>query len=57
MKASGIIRRFDDLGRIVIPKEVRERAFGTSKTALKPMEIYYDNGTIILKPCTIDNEE
>ena len=24
MKATGIVRRFDDLGRIVIPKEIRK---------------------------------
>ena len=23
MKATGIVRRFDDLGRVVIPKEIR----------------------------------
>lgn len=26
MKATGIIRRLDDLGRIVIPKEIRRQA-------------------------------
>lgn len=25
MKATGIVRRIDDLGRIVIPKEIRQR--------------------------------
>ena len=25
MKATGIVRRIDDLGRIVIPKEIRKR--------------------------------
>lgn len=51
MRATGIIRRIDDLGRIVIPKEVRRIAFGTSDTAGKPMEIYYEKDeTIILKP-------
>ncbi len=24
MKATGIVRRIDDLGRVVIPKEIRE---------------------------------
>nr|DAZ61331.1 MAG TPA: stage V sporulation protein T [Caudoviricetes sp.] len=28
MITTGIVRRFDDLGRIVIPKEIREKAFG-----------------------------
>lgn len=51
MRATGIIRRIDDLGRIIIPKEVRRIAFGTSDTEGKPMEIYYEkDGTIILKP-------
>lgn len=51
MRATGIIRRIDDLGRIVIPKAVRQSAFGTADTEGKPMEIYYEpDGTIILKP-------
>jgi bifunctional DNA-binding transcriptional regulator/antitoxin component of YhaV-PrlF toxin-antitoxin module len=50
MKSTAAIRRFDDLGRIVVPKEMRERAFGTAKTEGMPVEIYYeDDGTIILK--------
>ena len=31
MKATGIIRRFDDLGRIVIPNGVRMRLFGKNR--------------------------
>lgn len=51
MKVTGIIRRFDDLGRIAIPKEVRKKAFGTTMTESKAMEIFYEeDGTIILKP-------
>ena len=51
MKATGIIRRIDDLGRIVIPKAVRKYAFGTEDVEGKPMEIFYEkDGTIILKP-------
>ena len=46
-----IIRKFDDLGRIVIPRTVRQEAFGTCKTEGKEMEIFYEkDGTIILKP-------
>lgn len=37
MKATGIIRRVDDLGRIVIPKEIRRRIGITEGT---PMEIF-----------------
>lgn len=51
MVKTEIIRKFDDLGRIVIPKTVRQEAFGTHETEGKPMEIFYENdGTIILKP-------
>ena len=51
MITTGIIRRFDDLGRIAIPKEVRKNVFGKSDTTGIPMEIFYDkNGNIFLKP-------
>jgi AbrB family transcriptional regulator (stage V sporulation protein T) len=47
---TGIVRRFDDLGRIVIPKEIREKAFGKRDVYGMPMEIFYDNDkNIILK--------
>lgn len=47
MKATGIVRRIDDLGRIVIPKEIR-RTLRIRET--DPMEIYTDmEGQIILK--------
>ena len=44
----GIIRRFDDLGRIVIPKEIR-RKFKIN--AGEPVEIYITEEGILLKPC------
>lgn len=51
MKPTGIIRRMDDLGRIVIPKGVRQNAFGKCDTTGMPFEIYWKaDGTIILKP-------
>ena len=51
MIKTGIIRKFDDLGRIVIPRLVRQEVFGTSKNEGKLMEIFYEkDGTIILKP-------
>ena len=37
MKATGIVRRIDDLGRIVIPKEIR-RTLHIRET--DPMEIF-----------------
>lgn len=41
-----IIRRVDDLGRIVIPKEIRQRAGITEGT---PMEIMMEKDTIVLR--------
>lgn len=47
MKATGIVRRIDDLGRVVIPKEIR-RTLRIREG--DPMEIYTDReGKIILK--------
>ena len=46
MKATGIIRRVDDLGRIVIPKELR-RSFDIRDG--DPIEMYVTEDTIILK--------
>lgn len=47
MKATGIVRRIDDLGRIVIPKEIR-RTLHIRET--DPLEIFTDrDGQIILK--------
>ena len=47
MKATGIVRRIDDLGRVVIPKEIRR----TLKIREgMPMEIFTDvSGGVILK--------
>lgn len=53
MKATGIIRRIDDLGRIVIPKEIRRSQrihYGD------PLEIFTEkDGTIILKQYSPDD--
>lgn len=47
MKATGIVRRIDDLGRIVIPKEIR-RTLRIRES--DPLEIFTDHeGEIILK--------
>lgn len=47
MKATGIVRRIDDLGRIVIPKEIR-RTLRIRES--DPLEIFTDReGEIILK--------
>lgn len=51
MITTGIIRKLDDLGRIVIPRTIRQDIFGTYKTDGNRMEIFYGkDGTIILKP-------
>ncbi|MBR1932026.1 MAG: AbrB/MazE/SpoVT family DNA-binding domain-containing protein [Lachnospiraceae bacterium] len=47
MKATGIVRRIDDLGRVVIPKEIRRTLHIRESD---PLEIYTDReGQIILK--------
>ncbi len=46
MKATGIVRRVDDLGRLVIPKELRRTL--RIKEA-DPIEFYVQGDTIILK--------
>lgn len=47
MKATGIVRRIDDLGRIVIPKEIRKTMHINEGD---PLEIYTQSeGEIILK--------
>ena len=44
MKATGIVRRVDDLGRIVIPKEIRRtlriREGDPSHTTLTPIDSF-----------------
>ncbi|MBP3464047.1 MAG: stage V sporulation protein T [Clostridia bacterium] len=47
MKATGVVRRIDDLGRIVIPKEIR-RTLRISEGS--PLEIFTEkDGEIVLK--------
>ncbi len=47
MKATGIVRRIDDLGRVVLPKEIRKTLRIREGD---PLEIYTDHeGEIILK--------
>lgn len=48
MKATGIVRRFDELGRIVIPKEIRN-SLGIQEG--DAMEIFLDKEDgLVLKP-------
>jgi transcriptional pleiotropic regulator of transition state genes len=46
MKAIGIVRKVDELGRIVLPMELR-RTFDIQKE--DPLEIFVDEDRIILK--------
>ena len=56
MRAMGIVRRLDDLGRLVIPKEIR-RVLGWKEG--DPLELYFDreNKTIVLKKYEVEEEE
>lgn len=46
MKSTGIVRKVDELGRVVLPIELRR----TLEIAEKdPMEVFVDGNTIILK--------
>ena len=49
MKATGIVRKVDELGRIVLPIELR-RTLGIE--IRDPLEIYVDGESIILKKYT-----
>lgn len=46
MKSTGIVRKIDDLGRIVLPIELR-RVLDIDKDA--SLEIYVDSESIVLK--------
>lgn len=50
-RGTGVIRRLDDLGRIVIPRNLRERVFGSAKASVgAPVEFFLNGKEIILKP-------
>ena len=53
MKAIGIIRRIDDLGRIVIPKEIR-RIYGFAESC--PIEIFATDDGVVLKRYRTNDE-
>ncbi|WP_395546856.1 AbrB/MazE/SpoVT family DNA-binding domain-containing protein [Lacrimispora sp. HJ1] len=46
MKPTGIIRRLDDLGRIILPKEIRRKVGIREGT---PMEIFVTTDGVLLK--------
>ena len=54
MKATGIVRRIDDLGRIAIPKEIRRRMGIREGDA---MEIFLEDNRICLEKYGISEED
>ena len=54
MKATGIVRRIDDLGRIVIPKAIR-RSMGIREG--DAMEIFLENNRICLEKYSTSDED
>lgn len=46
MKATGIVRRIDDLGRVVIPKEIR-RTMNVREG--DPLEIFLEDSAVVFK--------
>lgn len=48
MKTTGIIRRVDDLGRIVIPVEIR-RVLDIDER--EPLEIFVEGSSVVMKRC------
>ena len=47
MKATGIVRRIDDLGRVVIPKEIR-RTLNIREG--DPLEVFVgENGSVVFQ--------
>lgn len=46
MKSTGMVRHVDELGRVVIPKEIRNKLDIKEKD---PIEIYVEGNSIILK--------
>ncbi len=46
MKATGIIRRTDDLGRVVIPKEIRRKM---NIREGEPLEIFLEGDGVVFK--------
>lgn len=46
MRATGIVRRVDDLGRIVIPKEIRRKLLIKDG---EPMELFIEDDGVVFK--------
>lgn len=46
MKATGIVRRIDDLGRVVIPKEIRRNLHLKEGD---PLELFVEDGAVVFR--------
>ena len=51
MKATGIVRRMDDLGRIQIPKELRKQVFNIDRWSSVgvPFEFFIGEDSVVIK--------
>ncbi|MGF2617761.1 AbrB/MazE/SpoVT family DNA-binding domain-containing protein [Rossellomorea vietnamensis] len=54
MKATGVTRRIDELGRVVIPKELRTTQ---GINAGDPIEFFVDKSGIVLRPYQTDEKK
>lgn len=54
MRATGIVRRIDDLGRIVIPKEIRRNLHLKEGD---PLELFIENGDVVFRKYSFFNIE
>jgi AbrB family transcriptional regulator, transcriptional pleiotropic regulator of transition state genes len=53
MKATGIVRKVDNLGRFVLPKEIR-RTMEIKEN--DPLEFYVEDNSVVLKKYTPDED-
>ena len=54
MRATGIVRRIDDLGRVVIPKEIRRNLHLKEGD---PLELFIENGNVVFHKYSFFNIE
>jgi len=59
MRATGIIRRIDDLGRLIVPKPIREHYKEIGFEPGAPFEIFIDEkeGSVIFKKVNFNEIE
>ena len=51
MESTGIVRRMDDLGRIVMPKGLRKQVFNIDRWSSVgvPFEFFIDEDSVVIK--------